>query len=210
MSGTFPSTQGFRGLNFNNNQPNLVSVTTSGRRQAKSQGAQFFSFTVQTPPMSSAEHKEVMGFLAAQRGQFDAFQIVLPNISTPAGSVTGNPLNVNTSSADAGDKSVAVDGGVNRQTGYLKKGDVIRFTTKSGVPTQLGTKVYVLTADADTNGSGQTTLNFEPGLIEDIADDTDVETNDVQFTVFKVSPASEFDLGLSGKVQVEFEVREAF
>ena len=74
----------------------------------------------------------------------------------------------------------------------FKKGDVIRFTTKSGVPTQLGTKVYVLTADADTNGSGQTTLNFEPGLIEDIADDTDVETNDVQFTVFKVSPASEF------------------
>ncbi len=208
MSGTFPSTQGFRGLNFNNNQPNLVSVTTSGRRQAKSQGAQFFSFTVQTPPMSSAEHKEVMGFLAAQLGQFESFQIVLPNISTPAGSVTSNPLNVN-GAHTAGDKTITVDGGVNSQTDYLKKGDVVRFTAKGGAP-QIGAKVYTLTADADTNGSGETTLNIEPGLIEAIADDTDVETNDVQFTVFKVSPTSEFTLGLSGKVQVEFEVREAF
>ena len=89
MSGTFPSTQGFRGLNFNNNQPNLVSISVSGRRQAKSQGAQFFSFTVQTPPMSVAEHKDLMDFLAAQQGQFDTFEIVLPNLSTPAGSVTG-------------------------------------------------------------------------------------------------------------------------
>ena len=49
MSGTFPSTQGLRGLNFTNNQPNLIAIAASGRRQAKSQGAQFFSFTVQTP-----------------------------------------------------------------------------------------------------------------------------------------------------------------
>lgn len=209
MSGTFPSGN-IRAYNYKNNQPNITSVALSGRRQAKSQGAQYTSFTIQTPMLGTTEYKEIMGFLASQQGSLEGFQIVLPGISTPQGSVTGNPLNVNTGSATAGDKSVAVDGGVASQTDYLKKGDVIRFTAKSGVPTQIGTKVYTLTADADTNGSGQTTLEFEPGLIEDIADDTDVETNDVQFTVFQTTGANEYNFGVSGKTQLEFEVREAF
>jgi len=208
MSGTFPSTQGLRGLNFTNSQANSITTSVSGRRQVKSQGAQLFSFTAQTPPMSSAEYKEVMGFFAAQEGQFGTFQIVLPNISTPAGSVTGNVLNVNTSSATAGDKSVAVDGGTAGQTDYLKKGDVVRFKAKGGTP-QIGSKVYILTADADTSGSGETTLNIEPGLIEAIADDTDVETNDVQFTVYKTSPETEFQTGVSDYTQLEFECSEA-
>ena len=121
MSGTFPSTQGLRGLNFTNAQPNLLTVAVSGRRQAKSQGAQAFSFTAQTPPMSTAEYKETMGFLAAQQGQYGSFQIVLPNISTPAGSVSGNVLDV-VGAHTAGDKTIAVDGGTASQTGYLKKG----------------------------------------------------------------------------------------
>lgn len=207
MSGTFPSTQGLRGLNFSNSQANSITTSISGRRQVKSQGAQLFSFTAQTPPMTTAEYKEVMGFFAAQEGQFGSFQIVLPNISTPAGSVTGNVLNVN-GAQTAGDKTITVDGGVINQTGYLKKGDVVRFTAKGGTP-QIGSKVYILTADADTNGSGQATLNIEPGLIEAIADDTDVETNDVQFTVYKSSPETEFQTGVSDFTQLEFECAEA-
>lgn len=207
MSGTFPNTQGLRGLNFSNSQANSITTSISGRRQVKSQGAQLFSFTAQTPPMTTAEYKEVMGFFAAQEGQFGSFQIVLPNISTPAGSVTGNVLNVN-GAQTAGDKTITVDGGVINQTGYLKKGDVVRFTAKGGTP-QIGSKVYILTADADTNGSGQATLNIEPGLIEAIADDTDVETNDVQFTVYKSSPETEFQTGVSDFTQLEFECAEA-
>ena len=201
MSGTFPSTQGLRGLNFNNNQPNLLAVAMSGRRQAKSQGAQFFSFTVQTPPMNVAEHKDLMGFLAAQRGSFDTFEIVLPNLSTPAGSVAGNVLDV-VGAHDAGDKTIAVDGGVASQTDYLKRGDLVRFSTDP--------KVYMLTADADTNGSGATTLNIEPGLITALADNDTVETNDVKFTVFITSPTAEYSTGVSDYTTVEFEAREAF
>lgn len=210
MSGTFPSSQGLRGLNFTNSQPNLLSVSVSGRRQAKTQGAQAFSFTAQTPPMTTAEYKEIMGFLAAQQGQYSSFQIVLPNISTPAGSVTGNVLDVNEpSNAAAGAKSIAVDGGTAGQTGYLKKGDVVRFTAKTG-STQVGSKVYILTADLDTDGGGAGTLSIEPGLIEEIANDTEIQTNDVEFTVFMTSAVQEYQTGLSDHTQLEFEAREAF
>jgi len=213
MSGTFPSTQGIRGLNFKNNQPNLVSTSVSGRRQAKSQGAQFFSFTVQTPPMNVADHKKLMGFLAAQQGQFEAFQIVLPNISTPQGSVTGNVLDV-VGAHTAGDKTIAVDGGTAGQTGYLKAGDMIRFidttSTVGGVAKAMNVKTYMVTADMDTDGTGAGTVNIEPGLIDGVDNNSTTETNSVQFTVYMAGPTQEYNSGVADYTQLEFEVREAF
>ena len=207
MSGTFPSTQGFRGLDFKNNQPNLVSVSVSGRRQSKSQGAQFFSFTVQTPPMDVDDHKKVMGFLAAQQGQFEAFQIVLPNLSTPVGSVTSNTLVVNGAQV-AGDKTIPVDGGTASASGYLKAGDMVRFVDTTTAANNV--KTYMVTADLDLDGTGAGTLNIEPGLIDGVDNNSTMETNNVQFTVFMTGQTQEYSTGLSSKTQLEFEVREAF
>ncbi len=213
MSGTFPSTQGLRGLNFKNNQPNLVSISVSGRRQAKSQGAQFFSFTVQTPPMSVAEHKKTMGFLASQQGQFEAFQIVLPNLSTPQGSVTGNTLVVNGAQV-AGDKTIPVDGGTASASGYLKAGDMVRFidttSTVNGVAKAMNVKTYMVTADLDLDGTGAGTLNIEPGLIDGVDNNSTMETNSIQFTVFMAGQTQEYSSGLASFTQLEFEAREAF
>ena len=207
MSGSFPSTQGLRGLDFKNNQPNLISVSVSGRRQAKSQGAQYFSFTVQTPPMTVAEHKKVMGFMASQQGQFEAFQIQLPNISTPQGSVAGNVLDV-AGAHTAGDKTINLDGGIASQTGYLKAGDMIRFINTTTAANNV--KTYMVTADMDTDGSGAGTVNIEPGLIDGVDNDSTTETNGVQFTVFMSGPTQEYSSGVADFTQLEFEVREAF
>lgn len=207
MSGTFPSTQGLRGLNFKNNQPNLVSISVSGRRQAKSQGAQFFSFTVQTPPMSVAEHKKTMGFLASQQGQFEAFQIVLPNLSTPQGSVTGNTLVVNGAQV-AGDKTIPVDGGTASASGYLKAGDMVRFIDTTTAANNV--KTYMVTADLDLDGTGAGTLNIEPGLIDGVDNNSTMETNSIQFTVFMAGQTQEYSSGLASFTQLEFEAREAF
>lgn len=207
MSGSFPSTQGLRGLDFKNNQPNLVSVSVSGRRQAKSQGAQYFSFTVQTPPMTVAEHKKLMGFMASQQGQFEAFQIQLPNLSTPQGSVAGNVLDV-AGAHTAGDKTINLDGGLASQTGYLKAGDMIRFIDTTTAANNV--KTYMVTADMDTDGSGAGTVSIEPGLIDGVDDNSTTETNGVQFTVFMTGPTQEYSSGVADFTQLEFEVREAF
>ena len=207
MSGTFPSTQGLRGLDFTNNQPNLISVSVSGRRQAKSQGAQYFSFTVATPPMTTAEHKKVMGFLASQQGQFEAFQIVLPNISTPAGSVLGNVLDV-VGAHTAGDKTIDLDGGEASKTGYLKAGDMIRFINTTTAANNV--KTYMVTADMNTDGAGAGTVSIEPGLIDGVDNNSTTETNDVQFTIFMTGATQEYSSGLADFTQLEFEAREAF
>ena len=200
MSGTFPNNR-IRAMNFKNNQPNLITTSLSGRRQAKSQGQQFFSFTVQTPPLVTVEYKEIMAFLASQRGQFDAFSIQLPGVSTPSGTISSDPFTVSDANADAGEKSVTVTGGVASQTDYMKAGDLVRFTDHN--------KVYMLTADVDTDGSGNATLNFEPGLVQDVNNGQAVETNGVQFTVFMTSGMQEYQFFVDGKTQLEFECREA-
>ena len=208
MSGTFP-TGNIRAVNFKSNQTNLLTTTISGRRQAKTQGAQFFSFTIQTPPLTTADHKEIMGFMTSQQGPFDAFQIVLPEISTPAGSITSNTLVVNApSNLAAGVKSIPVDGGVASASGYLKKGDVIRFIDTTDSANNV--KVYMVTADLDLNSSGEGTLSIEPGLIDGVNNNSTVETNGVQFTVFQTGSTQEYQFGVDGKAQLEVDVREAY
>lgn len=206
MSGTFPSGN-IRAINFKSNQTNLITTTISGRRQAKQQGAQFFSFTIQTPPLTTADHKNIMGFITSQQGQYDAFQIVLPEISTPAGSITSNTLAVN-GAHTAGDKTIAVDGGTASASGYLKKGDVIRFIDTTTAANNV--KVYMVTADLDLDGTGAGTLNIEPGLIDGVNNNSTVETNGVQFTVFQTGSTQEYQFGVDGKAQLEVDVREAY
>ena len=62
-----------------------------------------------------------------------------------------------------GATSVVVDGASNSITGYWKKGDIIQFASCNGVnpssKVSWGTpKRFAVAADADTNGSGQTTV----------------------------------------------------
>ena len=206
MSGTFP-TGNVRAVNFKDNKPNLITTTLSGRRQTKSQGQQFFSFTIQTPPLKSADLKPILGFISKQRGQFESFQITLPNLSTPAGSITSNTLAVNTAHS-AGDTTIAVDGGTASASGYLKAGDLIRFIDTSTAANNV--KVYMVTDDLDLNGSGAGTLNIQPGLIDGVDNNSTVETNGVQFTVFLERGAQEYQMGVQGLTQMEFDVREAF
>jgi hypothetical protein len=206
MSGTFP-TGNVRAVNFKDNAPNLVTTSLSGRRQTKSQGQQYFSFTIQTPPLTSADLKPILGFISKQRGQFESFQIQLPNISTPAGSITSNTLAVN-GAHTAGDKTIAVDGGTASASGYLKAGDMIRFIDTTTAANNV--KVYMVTADLDLNGSGAGTLNIEPGLIDGVDNNSTVETNGVQFTVFLERGSQEYQMGVQGLTQMEFDVREAF
>lgn len=211
MSGTFP-TGNVRAVNFKDNAPNLVTTSLSGRRQTKSQGQQYFSFTIQTPPLTSTDLKPILGFISKQRGQFESFQVQLPNISTPAGSITSNTLAVNTAH-DAGDTTISVDGGTASASGYLKAGDMIRFLhtgTDSSAGDVNNVKVYMVTEDLDLDGSGAGTLNIQPGLIDHVRNNSTVETNGVQFTVFLERGSQEYQMGVQGLTQMEFDVREAF
>ena len=74
-----------------------------------------------------------------------------------------------------GDSTIAMDGFSNSTTGVLKAGDLIKFANDN--------KIYMVTADADSNASGEATVSIEPPLQDAVVDNEAVTVNKPSFTV---------------------------
>ena len=188
MSGTYPTSPVFTSANFRSEFFNLSSQTISGRTQVRNIGGQRFTFTAAYPPMTRGEFSPVMGFIMAQRGMAETFTIVLPEVSSASGSVSGTMLS--SAAGSIGDTSIAVDG----FTGTLKAGDVFKFANHA--------KVYMATADR----SGSGTLAFQPALVAAVSDNEVITHNNVPFTVRLNNDVQEYGIAtdLSYSYEVDF------
>ena len=193
MSGTYPSSPGFTAIGFRTKTYSLSSETISGRVQVRSIGGSRFEFSVSYPPMTASVFNPVNAFIMAQQGQFETFQITLPQISEKSGTATGS-VEVNEANGGAiGDTTVAIDG----LTGEIKAGDMIKFAGHS--------KVYMVTTDRSGNGN----LTFHPPLLSTVANDEDVIYDDVPFTVRLANKVQEFGVNVSKHVAYEVDFIEA-
>lgn len=198
MSGQFPTSPNFRSLNFKDNRPTLLNQTLSGKKQVRQIGSQYFSFTVQMPPLQQEKAQEVFAFLQKQKGSFEDFTIVAPLDNLGAGKaetdiqVVGNHT--------SGDASIALDGFSASQTGALKAGDLIKFANHS--------KVYMVQSDIDSDGSGALTVLISPNLVASLADNEAVTVNKPSFTVYLQSDEIMYSTDASGFYSISFDVRE--
>ena len=202
MSGTLPGSPKFQQVTISNNQPNLVTVTSSGRRQVKSQAAQFWSFNCKYPPMKRSDWAPIAAFITKQRGATENFTMVVPEYSNTQGALTSQIVNV-TTTEPVGETAIALNSGSLTQTGALKAGDFVRFSNHN--------KVYMVTDDVDFS-SGTATMNIEPGLLVSVSNTPVQNTlvyNSVDFTVFLASDVQEWNTGLANIVEYELELREA-
>ncbi len=198
MSGQFPTNPNFRSLNFKDNRPTLVNQTLSGRKQVRQIGSQYFSFTVQMPPLQQEKAQEVFAFLQKQKGAVGNFTIVAPLDNLGAGkSETDIQVVGSHVSADA---SIAIDGFTANQTGALKAGDLIKFANHS--------KVYMVQSDIDANSSGQLTVLISPNLVTTLADNEAVTVNKPSFTVYLESDEIIRSDTIGGFSSISFDVRE--
>jgi hypothetical protein len=184
MSGTFPTSPVPADIKVSSFTPTLVSETQSMKRQVRRRGGQRWAFEVNYPPMTRAEFAPVYAFCIAQRGQYETFTFVPPVVSDPQGTATGTPL-VN-GAQSAGDNTIVTDGWSNSITA-LKAGDFLKFSGHN--------KVYMVTADATSDGSGNATLTIEPPLMADVSDNEALTVGDVPFTVSLVNDTQEFSAG---------------
>jgi hypothetical protein len=118
----------------------------------------------------------------------ETFTIVLPEVSSSSGSVSGTISAA--ASGSIGDTSIAVDG----FTGTIKAGDVFKFANH--------VKVYMATADL--TGSG--TLAFQPALVAAVSDNEAITHDDVPFTVRLNNDVQEYGIAtdLSYSYEVDF------
>ena len=196
MSGQFPKNPNFKTINFKGDTPTLVNQTLSGRKQVRQIGAQYFSFTVQMPPMQQEKAQEVFAFLQKQKGSFEDFTIVDP-IDNLGASKSETDILV-AGAHTAGDNTIAMDG-FSTTTGVLKAGDRIKFANH--------TKVYMVTDDANASG-GAATISISPNLVASLADNEAVTVNKPSYTVYLANNEIMYVTDASGFYSISFDVRE--
>ena len=198
MSGAFPTSPGFRSLNFQDNRPVLVNQTLSGKKSARLIGSQYFSFSVGMPPLTQSEAQSIFAFLQKQKGGFENFTIQHPTDNLGSNR-TQTDILVN-SSHTVGDASIALDGFDASTTGVLKAGDLIKFANH--------TKVYMVQSDIDSNASGECTVLISPAIVAALSDNEAVTVNKPSFTVYLSSNEIMYTTSVSGLYSISFDVRE--
>ena len=198
MSGQFPTSPVARSANITSQQDTIVSVTTSGRKQARQIDGQRFAITLAFPPMTRSEFAPIKAFVMKQRSQLENFTLIPPTEGNAQGVATGT-ISVN-GALTAGTTTASIDGMTTSTNGILKAGDYFKFTGQE--------KVYMAVADLDADGSGEGTLTFEPPLRSNVNDDVALIYDNVDFTVSLTNDIQEFDIGTTNYYSYEIDVVE--
>jgi hypothetical protein len=198
MSGIFPTSPAPRNANIRSQQTTIVSVTASGRKQARQIDGQKFAITLQFPTMTRAEFAPIQAFIMKQRSRLENFTIVPPTVKNALGSAS-TVLNVN-GALTAGTTTANIDNMTVSTNGILKAGDYFRFTGQQ--------KVYMAVEDLNSDGYGEGTLTFEPPLRANVADNVILIYDNVDFTVSLTNDVQEFDVGVQEYFNYEIDLIE--
>ena len=196
MSGTFPTSPKFQSLAVSSNQSTFVSRSISGRRQSRQIGGQYWRLRASFPPMTRAQFAPIYAFVIAQRGRYESFSVIPAVISTGQGSPAGTPL---VNGADQTGRSLVTNGWSNSIV-LFKAGDYLKIAGND--------KVYMVTADVSSNGSGEASIAIEPALVASPANDAAITHSSVPFTVALRAGVQEFATGTTGLFQFEIDMEE--
>lgn len=171
MSGTWPMPPKPNSLRVQSWYPSMVSVSHNLTRQTRSRGGQRWLFELMYRSLSQADFRTLFAFLVAQNGQYETFSFSPPLLKDARGAATTSPT---VDGASQIGRSINTTGWNVSTSGLLLKGDFISF---AGHP-----KVYVVSADVDSDGAGDAVVAFEPALMASPADAAAITYKDVAWT----------------------------
>lgn len=201
--GSFPTTPGFRSVNFRQTTITKKTTTASGRTIRGTNGTTLWSGTLRFPAMSIAEFKPIQAFIAKAQGPLNDFDVFMPVVSENSSNNKNSFDTYNpqvSGSHSAGASSVNIKSGYTIAANILKAGDVVRFENH--------TKVYMVTDDVNVDSNGDGTMNITPALLENLVDNEDVDGTDVEFRVILSNDVQEFNIGTDELMTYEIDVEE--
>ena len=199
MSGSFPTNPAPSALKIQSYQPTRVSLSHNLRRSVRTNGAQRWVVTADWVGLTRAQFAPIQAFVLAQRGQWDTFTAALPAHKLPQGVATGTPL---VNGANQQGRSLATRGWTANLAGVMKAGDFL------GIAGQ--TKVYMVTADANSDSTGSATLAIEPALLMVPSDSANLAVRNVPFTLAFGSDTLESAVAPGGIYNFSLQLVEAF
>jgi len=192
----FPTTIPFNALNFRSITPTIINRSLSGIENRTQVAGQYWTFTARFSTLTEEKRKELLGYLMSLRGNLNTDTIALPEpLNDSSGNYTGNITNV---SGSAGALSCTASVTSN-STLILKAGDIIKFGNHN--------KVYMVTSNATSNGSGAVTINFFPALRTAVSSGTCTH-KDVTMTVRVVNPEISFQMGAAMFADFDLDFEE--
>jgi hypothetical protein len=162
---TLPTATGVITQNFSLTR--AVAVTTSPftfQTQVHQHQGEFWRTVISLPPMLRANANIWLSFLLQLRGRRGTFKIGDQDAKSITGVATGT-IRVNGASQTG--NQIALDGFANSTNNVFKAGDYI----------QIGSFLYMVIEDVNSNSSGEANVKIEPALrssLETINDDTTV------------------------------------
>jgi hypothetical protein len=196
MSGTFPTDQIPSSIRVQDNRPTLMNHSASGRRVVRAYGSQYWTLSVTMPPLNQTDAQEVFSFLQKQRNSFESFVFTYPIDNLGAEATSGKTVS---GAHSVGDSTIDLTGFSASTTGVFKAGDYIRFFTAD--------KVYMITEDADSDASGNTTVTISPSLVEALSDSQGIDATKPDFTVYLTGDVT-YSIDTAGFYYISFELRE--
>ena len=209
MSGTYPTSPSFEAVNFKINTPTLTTRTNAGQSRRVGMGHSFYTFTVRHPNMTAYDAGPIHGFVAAQRGPLDAFQITLPEISytkltsqVASASASGGLTEIGTGiyGYAIGVSSITVT--VPATGNVLRAGDYFKFNNHS--------KVYMCTSNLTVSSGTTGTLSFSGGLVENVPNSTALTITAVPFTVILEGDVQQYEVSIGGITTMSLDMRETW
>jgi hypothetical protein len=155
-----------------------------------------WAFEARMVSMQREDAEEWIAALASLRGRRGTFYFSDPLGATGRGALSGTPL-VKGGSQTGG--TILIDGCGNGVTNWVRKGDWL----------QVGTELQKSLVDANSNGSGEVTLELWPGLRSAPADNAVVTVSGAKGIFRLTSNERGYDIGVGGEYQVAFAGMEA-
>lgn len=168
--------------------------------QAFAYSGQMWTADVTLKPMKRADAEQWNAWLFSLRGQLGTFLMGDPMGATARGVATGTPL-VNGGSQTGG--SLVIDGATNSTTGWLLAGDYIQLGSGSSA------RLHKVLADANSDGSGNVTLDIWPHIRVAPADNDTVTVSNAK-GLFRLSSNEQgFSINESAIYGMTFAAMEA-
>lgn len=159
-----------------------------------------WAFDMQLPPMDRADAAEWRAALASLRGRRGTFYFSPPAEGSGRGTLTGTPL-VKGASQTGG--TLLIDGATINVTNWIRKGDWIQLGSGSS------SRLHMILTDANSNASGEVTLELWPGPQVAPADNEAVVVSSPKGVFRLASNERGWDHGIADVYGISFAAVEA-
>ena len=196
-----PSVPGIRTsrLTANNIVATAVSPFTA-EEEIQAFDGQWWSLEVGLPPMRRVLAEPWLSFLIGLGGRRGTFLMGDPDARAPRGSASGSPV---VDGASQSGQTLATRGWVPNTSGVLLAGDYIQIGAGGSA------RLYKLLTDANSDATGDATLDVWPRLRGAPPDNTPIVTSDCVGLFRLADNATPWDTNAASVYGIAFEAREA-